>query len=227
MEEGMEEHEAESDELSERWCEAAEEEAAAVEEAIAAATRIAALDDSSMLHSGRISPPHCLGDRELGLGDRELGGGGDDDGIDEPLRPQTAEEVARRRAEDRKANHDAHALHRVVSAAIVLASEHLSADYFDATKDRLYCGAVAGDDRRAVQTVLHATLDVLLLAECDAFAGKFTSNLFRNAYSLKAASCDCAAPFISLDAPWCFDYGLQVGQNLKLRDAPNRGRFWC
>lgn len=60
--------------------------------------------------------------------------------------------------------HDAHAIHRVVSSAITLASEALSADYFDATKDRLYCGQADGPDRRAVQTVLYVTLDTLLLA---------------------------------------------------------------
>ena len=61
-------------------------------------------------------------------------------------------------------SHDAHAVSRVVAASITLASESLSADYFDATKDRLYCGAQDGESRRAVQTVLHETLDTLLLA---------------------------------------------------------------
>ena len=51
-----------------------------------------------------------------------------------------------------------------------------------------------------------ATLDVMLLARCDALVGKFSSNLFRTAHALQAAACDCARPFVSLDAPWCSDY---------------------
>jgi hypothetical protein len=45
-----------------------------------------------------------------------------------------------------------------------------------------------------------ATLDVLLLARCALFVGKFSSSFFRLAYELKAAQCDCAAPFVSLDS---------------------------
>ena len=60
--------------------------------------------------------------------------------------------------------HDAHAMNRVVTTALTLATESLSGRYFDATKDRLYCGARDGASRRAVQTVLHSTLDTLLLA---------------------------------------------------------------
>ena len=52
-----------------------------------------------------------------------------------------------------------------------------------------------------------ATLEVMLLASCDAFVGKFTSSLFRLSYELHAAECDCAAPYISLDDPWCYDWG--------------------
>ena len=36
-----------------------------------------------------------------------------------------------------------------------------------------------------------ASLDMLLLARCNAFVGKFTSTLFRTAYALHAAECDC------------------------------------
>mmetsp|Transcript_10180 Transcript_10180/g.33508 ORF Transcript_10180/g.33508 Transcript_10180/m.33508 type:complete len:113 (-) Transcript_10180:41-379(-) len=55
-------------------------------------------------------------------------------------------------------------LHRVVGSTLALATERLSAEYFDSTKDRLYCGDAGGDSRRAVQTVLHAALDALLLS---------------------------------------------------------------
>ena len=66
-----------------------------------------------------------------------------------------------------------------------------------------------------------ATLDVLLLAKCDVLIGKFSSNLFRAAHALRAARCDCAKPFVSLDAPWCTDYGLLEGYNWEFptRDA--------
>ena len=43
--------------------------------------------------------------------------------------------------------------------------------------------------------------------QCDLFVGKFSSNFFRTAYELHSAACDCAAPFESLDHPWCFDWG--------------------
>ena len=54
-------------------------------------------------------------------------------------------------------------------------------------------------------------IDVLLLSKCDLFVGKFSSNLFRTAYELHSAECDCAAPFVSLDHPWCFDWSIKVG----------------
>ena len=58
-----------------------------------------------------------------------------------------------------------------------------------------------------------ATVEMLLLAHADLFIGKFTSNIFRAAYALRAAQCDCAPPFASLDAPMCFDYGVRSGRN--------------
>ncbi|KAL1515441.1 hypothetical protein AB1Y20_002067 [Prymnesium parvum] len=80
-----------------------------------------------------------------------------------------------------------------------------------------------------------ATVDAALLSKCDVFVGKFTSNFFRTAYALKSASCDCIAPFVSLDAPWCFDYGLRVGSNWEFPVASGKpgvagaadNRFWC
>uniref|UniRef100_A0A7S2HSA3 Uncharacterized protein n=1 Tax=Haptolina brevifila TaxID=156173 RepID=A0A7S2HSA3_9EUKA len=63
------------------------------------------------------------------------------------------------------------------------------------------------------QQVFDALKELLLLARSDAFIGKFSSNLFRAAMSLRSAQCDCAPAFISLDAPWCFDYGLRQGRN--------------
>lgn len=46
--------------------------------------------------------------------------------------------------------------------------------------------------RRNHREAWMATVDALLLARCDAFVGKFTSTLFRTAYALQAAECDCA-----------------------------------
>ena len=54
-------------------------------------------------------------------------------------------------------------------------------------------------------------VDVLLLATCDAFVGKFSSNLFRAALELHASECDCAPPFVSLDHAWCFDWAVMAG----------------
>ena len=65
------------------------------------------------------------------------------------------------------------------------------------------------------------SLDVMLLSKCDIFVGKHTSNFFRTAYELHAASCDCAAPFESLDAPWCFDWLVPAG------DGVNGTAFEC
>ena len=45
--------------------------------------------------------------------------------------------------------------------------------------------------RRNHEDAWMATVDALLLARCDAFVGKFTSTLFRTAYALHAAECDC------------------------------------
>ena len=78
-----------------------------------------------------------------------------------------------------------------------------------------------------------ATIDALLLSRCSAFVGKFTSTLFRTSYMLHAATCDCAAPFVSLDAPWCFDYGMRRGGNWNFPLVSKDGatvldnRFWC
>ena len=64
-----------------------------------------------------------------------------------------------------------------------------------------------------------ATTELFLLAHADIFIGKFTSNLFRAAYALRAAQCDCAPLFVSLDAPTCFDYGIRAGRNWEFPKA--------
>jgi len=61
---------------------------------------------------------------------------------------------------------------------------------------------------------LLGAVDALLLARCDVLVGKFTSGLFRAAYALAAArKGGLLPPFVSLDAPWCADYGIPRGYN--------------
>ena len=47
-------------------------------------------------------------------------------------------------------------------------------------------------------------LDLHALSSCDAIVGKFTSNMARLVLELMSARLGRVAPFISLDAPWCF-----------------------
>ena len=84
-----------------------------------------------------------------------------------------------------------------------------------------------------MQQAWDATLELLLLAHADVFVGKFSSNLFRAAYSLRAAQCDCAPVFASLDAPTCFDFGRRAGRNWEFPVAnasdrtPSDATFEC
>ena len=82
-----------------------------------------------------------------------------------------------------------------------------AAGHHDGGKDEEAMAAENPNHRLASLT----TLDVLLLSQADLFVGKFSSNFFRTAYELHSAECDCAAPFVSLDHAWCFDWGMQVG----------------
>ncbi len=68
--------------------------------------------------------------------------------------------------------------------------------------------------------LLASLVDMLLLARCKAFVGKFTSGLFRWAYALAAADAGGLPPFISLDAPWCSDYEIGAVYN---DNFPTRG----
>ena len=56
--------------------------------------------------------------------------------------------------------------------------------------------------------------DLALLGRCDAYVGKFTSNLDRIAYSLLAARSGCLKPIVSLDSLWCHDWSNRAGQSL-------------
>lgn len=66
---------------------------------------------------------------------------------------------------------------------------------------------------QAIDTVAEARqalLDIYLLAECDAFVGKFTSNFDRIAYALMAhrssSQSNSIPPYTSLDSYWCADF---------------------
>ena len=81
----------------------------------------------------------------------------------------------------------------------------------------------ATDPRQVWRThrdALLGLIDTMLLARCDVLVGKFTSGLFRAAYQLSAARGGVLRPFVSLDAPWCTDYGVVSGYN---EDFPQRG----
>ena len=76
--------------------------------------------------------------------------------------------------------------------------------------------------RLSQQDAWRATIEVMLLAKCQVLVGQMSSTFFRTAISLRAAECDCAMPFVSLDAPFCFDYGVRSGMNWNTNTT-----FWC
>lgn len=57
--------------------------------------------------------------------------------------------------------YDAYEFHTVYHAVNEFCTVTLSARYLDMCKDRLYCGAKAGDDRRGAQTVMHRVAETL------------------------------------------------------------------
>ena len=74
------------------------------------------------------------------------------------------------------------------------------------------------DDTQREATL--AALDAHLLARTHVLVGKFSSGLFRAAHMLAAARRGALPPFLSLDAPWCSDYGVPAGYN---DEFPRRG----
>ena len=70
-------------------------------------------------------------------------------------------------------------------------------------------------------------MDVMLLSRCAILVGQMSSTLFRTAVSLRSARCDgCVMPFASLDAPWCFDWGVEAGLNVNLERNTEKS-FFC
>ena len=75
------------------------------------------------------------------------------------------------------------------------------------------------------------TVDLNLLAACDGFVGKFTSNLARIAFALMAARHQCMLPYVSLDSYYCAG-GAGKSFDSKKKRKPNRhevemGTFPC
>merc|ERR1712130_162324 len=50
---------------------------------------------------------------------------------------------------------------------------------------------------------IEALIDILMLSECSAFVGTFSSNLSRLAYLLMMANSGGYKPYASLDTAWC------------------------
>jgi hypothetical protein len=75
----------------------------------------------------------------------------------------------------------------------------------------------SGNDAAGVaashEAVLAGLVDAMLLARTAILVGKFTSGLFRTAYALAGARVGGMPPYLSLDAPWCADYGLPTAFN--------------
>lgn len=65
-----------------------------------------------------------------------------------------------------------------------------------------------------------ALIDWTLLAEGDAFVGKFTSNFDRIAFALLTARQNGLVPYVSLDSNWCGDWGRKAGLSV-------HGEFFC
>ena len=69
--------------------------------------------------------------------------------------------------------------------------------------------------------------------EVTASISKTINRWTSTAYSLRSAACSCAPPFVSMDAPWCFDYGIRAGSNWEFPNKARTGigqaanRFWC
>lgn len=78
-----------------------------------------------------------------------------------------------------------------------------------------------GKGGNLMSEALLSTIDMYLLSFTDVLIGKFTSNVLRIAMSLQMSRTHCVKPFISLDSPWCFDFGQKAG--LGYKDQP----FYC
>lgn len=87
----------------------------------------------------------------------------------------------------------------------------------DAPPPPLWDNVLDGTSKRAVDAAAAAAGvvdDLAILSRCDAFVGKFTSNLDRIAYALIAAKSRCLKPLVSLDSLWCHDWSSDAGRSL-------------
>jgi len=71
--------------------------------------------------------------------------------------------------------------------------------------DKLLVDGTVDGCREATESFL----DTYLLGHCDAFIGKFSSNMDRIGYAFMFARFRHHVPHISLDTNWCFDYGVR------------------
>jgi len=71
--------------------------------------------------------------------------------------------------------------------------------------DKLLVDGTVDGCREATESFL----DTYILGQCDAFIGKFSSNMDRIAYAFMFARFRHHVPHISLDTNWCFDYGVR------------------
>jgi len=93
-------------------------------------------------------------------------------------------------------------------------------EILDTLLKRRFASGDAAAIARSHDGVLAGLVETLLLARCSALVGKFSSGLFRLAYALSAAHKGGLPPYLSLDAPWCVDYGLPAVFN---DEFPSRG----
>jgi hypothetical protein len=93
--------------------------------------------------------------------------------------------------------------------------------------DLLLKRRAGGNDAAGVaashEAALAGLVDAMLLARTGILVGKFTSGMFRTAYALAASRAGGLPPYLSLDAPWCADYGLPAAYN---DDFP-QGRYYA
>ncbi|MBI4238697.1 MAG: isoleucine--tRNA ligase [Deltaproteobacteria bacterium] len=118
--------------------------------------------------------------------------------------------------------YDRYELHAVYHALNAFCAVTASARYFDICKDRLYCGATNGPDRRAAQTVLWTIADAVtrLAAPILSFtADEVWSYLPRMAGSPASVFC---ADLPLVDPVWCVpELAAQLEHCWTIRDVAN------
>eukprot|EP00041_Stephanoeca_diplocostata_P017827 m.367378 g.367378 ORF g.367378 m.367378 type:complete len:182 (+) comp20832_c0_seq2:1466-2011(+) len=68
---------------------------------------------------------------------------------------------------------------------------------------------------RGFRLGVDAMVDMLLLSHANVLVGKFSSNVFRAALEVGSARAGELKPYVSLDATWCWDFGVNSGHILR------------